>query len=401
MAAGRQLYLSAKGRAVSALQLRWLGRERVTAYSCIFFAVLLAGLVYYYFEATGKVGSDFLAFWSAGRLVTQGAAAQAYDPAAVGAVQAAIGYDTFAFVNPPPFLFAVAPFGLLPYPAAWIAWVVVTWSAWFLVSRRLAPKLPWPIAAFPGAWLGATHAQSGLIVSALQSGFAVLLRRRPFLAGLCVGAMVIKPHLALLLPFALAAGHEWRAFAGAALGAIGLLLLAWAAFGTDTMLAYRQSWEVSRILMEQGGSEFFLRQVTVYAQLRIMLGATPAAIVQAVVSLFTIVVVWRAWRGPAGVEGKIALLMAAAPLATPYLFSYDLPFLVIPTVWLIRQAIEHGHGPWERPVLLILYLSPLVTRASALPLGINLMPVAFFVMLWMIWLRLRSEDTTPRPTALG
>ena len=64
-----------KAQLTTFLQLRWLGRERVTAYSCIFFAVLLAGLVYYFFEATGKTGSDFLAFWSAGRLVAQGATA--------------------------------------------------------------------------------------------------------------------------------------------------------------------------------------------------------------------------------------------------------------------------------------------------------------------------------------
>lgn len=388
-------------RLIAFLQLRWLGRERITAYSCILFAVLLAGLIFYFFEATGKTGSDFLAFWSAGRLVTQGEAARAYDPSAVGAVQAAIGYDTFAFVNPPPFLFAIAPFGLLSYPAAWVAWVAATWGAWFLVSRRLAPRLSWPIAAFPGAWLGATHAQSGLIVSALQGGFAILLRRRPFLAGLCIGAMVIKPHLAVLLPFALAAGREWRAIAGAAAGAIGCLLLAWAAFGTDTMLAYRHSWEVSRILMEQGGSEFFLRQVTVYAQMRVISGAASAAIAQALVSLFAIVLVCRVWRGPAGVEGKIALLMAAAPLATPYLFSYDLPFLVIPTIWLIRQAIEQGHKSWERPALLILYLSPLIARATALPLGINLMPLASFAMIWMIRQRLLPEGAGPKPTARG
>ena len=52
--------------------------------------------------------------------------------------------------------------------------------------------------------------------------------RRPVLAGALLGALVIKPHLALLVPFWLAAGGQWRAFAAAAASAAGLLVLAWA-----------------------------------------------------------------------------------------------------------------------------------------------------------------------------
>lgn len=380
-----------KRRLAAFLQLHWLGRDRATVYCRILWATLLIGLFYYFLEAMGRTGSDFLAFWSAGKLAIHGMAATVYDSSAVGAVQAAIGrHDVFAFVNPPPFLLLVTPFGLMPYPLAWIVWVVLTWSAWFLVSRRLAPALGWPVAAFPGAWLGATHAQSGLVCGALLSGFALLLDTWPFVAGLCVGALIIKPHFAVLFPVALIAGRHWRAFVGAAAGAAGLLLIAWAVFGTQTMLNYTQSWEVSRALMRDSGEEFFLRQVTVYAQMRVFAAPEVAAVGQALVSLAAAALIWLAWRGAGDLPGKIALLMAATPLATPYLFSYDLPFLIVPMLWLIGQAIMHGFGPWERPVLVLLYLSPLITRAAALPLGINAMPAVSCLMTWMIWHRLRS-----------
>src|SRR3546814_1775922 len=105
---------------------------------------------------------------------------------------------------------------LLPYHLAWIVWVAATYAFWFWTSRAFARNLAWPIAAFPGALLGASHAQTGLLTSGLQAGAAKLLRDRPVAAGLCIGALIVKPHLALLFPVALAAGRHWSAFAGAA-----------------------------------------------------------------------------------------------------------------------------------------------------------------------------------------
>lgn len=383
---GRGSESEGAGRLAAALQLRWLGHDRARAYAAILFAVLALALVHYFREAMGPTGSDFLAFWSAGKLTAGGAAAAAYDPAAAGAVQASLGRsDVFAFVNPPPFLFAVLPLGLLTYPQAWIAWVMLGWTAWFLASRRLAPGLGWPVAAFPGAWLGATHAQLGLVCGALMAGFAALLGKRPFLAGLCLGALVIKPHLAVLVPFALLAGGQWRAIAGAAVASVGLVVLSWAAFGTETLLAYTHSWEVSRILMQDGSREFFLRQVTPYSQVRVHASPMAANAVQAVISLAAAGLTWIAWRRPGDLAGKVALVLALTPLATPYLFTYDLPFLVVPVIWLIVSAKNRGFGAWERPVLLLLYLSPLATRAAALPLGLNLMPAASALMAWLVW----------------
>jgi hypothetical protein len=378
---------------LDALQLRWIGKVRIIAYSRI---LLFASLFSFYVpwrQAMGRTGSDFLAFWSAGRLVVTGAAARVYDLAATGAVQAGVGRENvFAFVNPPPFLLVVAPLGLLTYPAAWIAWIVVTYGLWLAVSRLLDRRLFWPIAAFPGALVAGWHAQTGLAMSALQGGAAVLLRRRPFAAGLCVGALICKPHLALLFPVAFIAGRQWRAFAGAAVGALGLVALSWLVFGTQTLLAYRQSWAVSRYLMDTGSAEFFLRQVTVYAAVRVAFTPLAATLAQGLVTLAVAGLVWRAWSGKAPLEAKLALLMAATPLATPYLFSYDLPFLIVPVIWLIGQARDRPQGGWERANLMFFYLSPLVARALALPLGANITPWVQMWMMWEVWRRMGGEN---------
>jgi hypothetical protein len=389
-------------RLTSFLELRWLGRERVVAYSCILLLVSVVSCVPSYLHATGAVGSDFLAFWSAGRLVVGGAASSVYDIRATYAVQAALGrHDVFAFVNPPPFLLVVWPLGYLPYNLAWIVWVAATYAFWLALSRRCCRGLGWPVAAFPGALVAAWHAQTGLLTGGLQAGAGGWLARRPWLAGCCIGALIVKPHLALLFPVALAAGRLWRAFAGAALSTVGLLLLAWLIFGAQTMLAYPRSFAVSRYLMATGDTDFFLRQVTVYAAVRVAASPWAAIAAQALASAAVAALTWRVWSRPGPIEGKVALLMAATPLATPYLFSYDLPFLILPVCWLLREARLRPGGRWERPMLLFFYLSPLATRALALPLGANLTPWVQVWMLWAVWERLRQSTPTEESAALA
>lgn len=383
-----------EGSLTGFLRLRWLGRKRVVAYSAILALGSLISLYWFFRQAMGPQGSDFLAFWSAGRLAVEGNASAAYDPALLGRVQAEVGRsDVFAFVNPPPLLLGIWPLGLLSYPAAWIAWVGVTYAVWLLTTRRLYPRLSWPIAAFPGALVAAWHAQTGFLTSAIQAAAAGWLGKRPFCAGLCIGALIVKPHLAVLFPVALLAGRQWRAIAGAAVSVAGLLLLAWLVFGTGTMLAYPQSWRVSTYLLETGSDAFFLRQTTVYAMFRVFFGSQCATLLQGVATIGAAGATWLAWSRPHGsVEGKLALLFAATPLATPYLFSYDLPFLIIPICWLIASSRDDEFGGWRRPVLLALYFSPLLTRAMALPLGINPMPLVSVALVWMVWRRLGSPD---------
>ena len=333
-------------------------------------------------EAMKPGGSDFIAFWSAAVMLADGAGVRIYDPTALGAVQATVDPSGIVpFVHPPPFLLAIWPLGYLSYPASWIAWSITTFALWFLATRRLFPSLAWPIAGFPGALIAAWHAQTGFLTSAFQALIAAQLRDRPFRAGLCIGLLVIKPHLAVLIPFALLGARMWSAIFGATLSILVIALVSWGLFGSDVWLAYPSSWGVSKTLMDIADDVFFLRQVTIYAMF--MAWGTPvvAAFAQIAATAGSILTVWKFWSSKAPVDAKMALLFALTPLATPYLFSYDLPFLVVPVLWLV----QHFKGAWSRPVLVGLYLSPLVCRAMALPLSINPTPLVCIGMAVMIY----------------
>jgi hypothetical protein len=381
---------------------QWLDGQRVRGYAVLLGIASLALLANSYIKAMTPTGSDFLAFWGAGHVTVAGDPAAAYDLAVQERVQTgpATGIDAqgfFAFVNPPPFLFATAPFGALPFPLAWIAWVVLGYAAWAWAAIRAFPKL-WPIVVvFPGALVAAGHAQAGLLTSALLVGAVATLDRKPVLSGALIGALIIKPHLALLLPFWLAAGRRWKAFWAAGASVAALLLASWAVFGTQTMLAYPTSWAASAQIMATGDDAFHLRMATIYGQLRLIMPATPALAINVVVALAMLVLVWRSWRAfgqATGEPGKAtgALALAATALASPYLFNYDLPFLILPLLWLVQQGLARGFFPYEKLLLVALFLAPYATRAAALPLHLNLMPLASALLVWLVWRRGASQE---------
>jgi hypothetical protein len=370
-------------------EARWLDGERVRGYAVLIGIASLALLAVSWVQARGPDGSDFLAFWGSAKAVLAGLPQAAYDLRWQEKVQTGAGFTGwYAFVNPPPFLFVTVPFGLLPVALAWIVWVVVTYALWAWAGVKAFPRLWLLVLVFPGALIAAGHAQNGFVTGALLVGGVALLDRRPLTAGALLGALIIKPHLALLVPFWLAAGGRWRAFAAAAASALGLLALAWLAFGSETMLAYSGTWQASAAILRVGDAEFFLKMATLYAQVRIYAGESAAMVSAIALGLAMITLVAVSWRR-FGQDGQAtgALMLAATALASPYLFNYDLPFLVLPVLWLVREGLREGFRPWEKALLVGLWFAPYATRAAALPLGLNLMSVASALLLWLVWSR--------------
>ena len=59
----------------------------------------------------------------------------------------------------------------------------------------------------------------------------------------------------------------------------------------------------------------------------------------------------------------------------------------MPTLWLVREGLAEGFRPYEKLGLVLLYFAPFASRALALPLGANLMPLASAGLLALVWSR--------------
>lgn len=80
--------------------------------------------------------------------------------------------------------------------------------------------------------------QNGLLSGALFIAAMRLLDRRPVWSGILLGILSFKPHLGLLIPFALLAGRLWIPFAVASATVLILAVLSLAIWGADPWIAY-------------------------------------------------------------------------------------------------------------------------------------------------------------------
>jgi predicted nucleic acid-binding protein len=286
---------------------------------------------------------DFLSFWAAGKIAIGGNAPGMYDIAAHRAVERSVTeVGTLPFPYPPPFALIVAPFALLPFGAAFTAWLLVTGALYLTAARgwirgRLA-------LAQPAVLINGFVGQSAFLTCGLIFGGLRLLAARPILGGALLGALVIKPQLGLMLPVALIAGRRWRAIWGAVASSAVLAALSWLALGTKAWLAF------FALLGTFGGFVAASRWpwhelASIFAFLRFFGVPTSTALaIHAAVALAAAFMVWHGWRENR--DGKEALLAAATLLGPPYLLSYDAVLLALPVAWLLARRPAWSLGVW-------------------------------------------------------
>jgi alpha-1,2-mannosyltransferase len=363
---------------------RW---HRTVATGMAVLFVIVAGWTCWIIYSTPQA-ADFLSYWAAAKLALDGVPANAYDIGKHRAVELAIAPidGLLPFPYPPPFLLLLVPFGLLSFALAFAAWLIFTGGLYVATVRRTAP-LPYSLA-HPSALANVLIGQNGFLTASLFIGGTALLERRPFLGGLTLGLMIIKPQLALLLPMIVFAARMWSAMAGAILSAATLSLLALALLGSETFLgfwrilpAYTGFMAGSKVPWDELASPFaFLRWFDVPQGV--------ALLIHGVIATAAGGLVWWSWRS--AIPQRVPMLAAATMLVPPYIFTYDALLLVVPLAWFIRRK--------EYPLLVaLLWMLCLLPVASYFDFyaGPNSIPIAAIICLLVLWRQ--GRDCVPEP----
>lgn len=338
-------------------------------------------------DPAGKaLGTDYLSFWSAARIALGGKPAAVYDIALHHATQrAALGAEVgyAAFFYPPVFLLVVLPFGLLPYLASLGAWLAVTGYAYWRAVRLWAAGWAGAGAAFlayPALLVNAGHGQNGFLSAALLGAGAFLTQKRPWLAGALLGGLIIKPHLALLVPVALILRGLWRPFLAAGGGALGLLALSVVAFGAETWRGFLTTAPLARATLEQGLVEPEKMQ-SLFAAVRMLGGGlAPAYALQGAMGIVAVAGLALVARKRADDLAQGAVLVSGTLLATPFLLDYDLTLAAIPLAWVFVEARRAGFLSYEKIVLGAAFLLPLVSRGIAMKFHVPFAPLLLFAL---------------------
>lgn len=370
-----------------ALSSRFFTAHRLFAYPLIFLTVYMIAAIAWLSMSSNMLdprekplGYDFITFWAGSWLSLNDSPAAVFDPAAIVAAEriaVPASEKIFLWHYPPTFLLMVTPLSLLPYLAAYLLWVAVTFAAYALVIRKMAPQPQTLLLliAFPGAFLNLSHGQNGFITAALLGGALLTLERRPVLAGILFGLMSFKPHFGVLIPIALACGWHWRAFAAAAITTVAFAALSVLVLGFEPWVAFWNNIPLARAVFEDGLIRWS-KLPSLYAALRLAgVGLPGAYAAQGLLALSVAgVVAWVWWRKPR-LALRGAVLVTGALLVTPYLFNYDYAILAIPIALLAMDGYVRGWLGYERGILAVAWVMPLVAIGLADATSVQIGPV--------------------------
>ncbi|MGQ0558747.1 MAG: glycosyltransferase family 87 protein [Sphingosinicella sp.] len=330
-------------------------------------------------------GRDFVNVYSAGALTLSGQLELLYSIDAYRQFQldlfgTGLRYHNYSY--PPVTLLYTWLFALLPYPAALLAWLGGTGALFGLAARPYCREagLPlWAALLAPACLISLWAGHYGFLLGALWLGAFSLLDRRPLLAGLLIGVMVVKPHLAMLIPLVLLRRRAWTAFAAAAATAILLVLLSGAVFGFELWQTYLTETAMVQAAMVDDVGAFFLTMMPTLTP-ALSIAGLPVGLAlagQAMVALAAIFVLLA--RLPADPRQAGLATALATFLVLPYAFSYDMTVAGLAGLILFRQALAQG----SRGQALIAGVAAFAPMA-VMYLNVIPLPVAPLLIAWQL-----------------
>jgi hypothetical protein len=388
----------------------WLTADRIRAVATVSLALCCLSILYLLITSHGTLdawgrplGTDFSDVWTAGRMALDGRAPDAWNWAAHYQVQQAVHGDPhvpfYGWHYPPPFLLLASLLACLPYLAALFVWQAASlWGA-LKVCRAILPGRTALLAALgaPVVLVCAAHGQNGFLTAALLGAGLLLLDRRPLLAGLLFGCLVYKPQFALVVPLLLLAGGYVRAIAGAFASAALLIGATLAIWGWPVWQAFLDSLPLTRqVVIEQGETGWYKIQ-SPFACVRMWGGSIAFAYaVQGAMTLLAMGAVFWLTRA-ARPNLRNAAVCAAAMLSTPYVLDYDLVVLGLGAAFLVADGLERGFLSWDKSLLALVWIAPLVSRSLAEFAFVPLGQASIVILLGLALRRTLADGRLTRP----
>ena len=291
------------------------------------------------------IGGDYIAFYTAGRLIAQGHPGLIYDRAAVEAVQAVALAGTIpdfydAYRNPPFFALVFAPISgldLVPSFAVWsaislAALVVAVWQA-RSASQLSIGRFGLLIVAlgFPAVFFCLIDGQNSTLSLLLYVLLYQALRlRHDRRAGVVAALGLFKPQLFFLFPLLFLAARRWNALAAYLATALGIMVTSVWLVGFDGML----TWIRSLIDYESGNATrngWRMSSISAFVGQLAPGQSAVGLVVTLTLSAVLIAALVALWRRPGAVYLTAfgwSITVLVATLVDPHLVDYDLTVLV-------------------------------------------------------------------------
>lgn len=339
---------------------------------------------------------DFVAFWSGGMLLGDGAGASLLDAEQQRAVQVALrdrlsateairGVDLhYPFLNPPPLALLFVPLAVLPFHWAYIVWAGISFAG-FAVSVALQLRgssrgrgKAVALLAFGGVWITLLEGQiNAVLLLAFSLSLLAFQRQRCVTGGALLGILWLKPQYALPFALLLLLKRRWRELTGMAGVGAGIGALSLAMVGPAGIVEYiAQLRRISAFRPPVDALVSPHAMVNWRAMLLNLWPDVPDGEGQVLVMLLggsTILVALLSWRGawePASdrFPRQMLIVTLAAILASPHSHFHGAVLLLAPLAALLARPTDRAMPAKGWRTLLVggLMLSAAVTPFASL-----------------------------------
>ena len=210
---------------------------------------------------------------------------------------------------------------------------------------------------------------------------------RPFLAGIALGFLALKPPFLTALPLIFLLAAAWRILGGLLISAAAQFALARLYFGAEVMrdyfntLLHPSQWlgiaELNFATIQMHSLRSFWTLLVPFSSLSLALYLLSSIIVVAVAAMI--------WKSKQPLHLRFAALILAAVLVNPHLFIYDLLVLAPCLLLLVDGTLAHpdSHSAELRVLTWLVFVLPLfgpLSRWTHLQLSV----IAFAALLWTL-----------------
>ncbi|AWU99559.1 DUF2029 domain-containing protein [Burkholderia sp. JP2-270] len=377
-------------------------KERLVLYSAaiLLFQLILLGIWAFscwvlHIPGVPPPGIDFRVFWSASFVSLHSGPLAAFDLHQLFSAEAGLLPDfspaqiSAPWVYPPTFQLLIYPLALLPYIASYGLFVCISIGCALMACAPAMKNSPLPwitLIAFPGIWVVTVCGQNSLLTLAFAAGALGLLERRPIIAGICAGMLVIKPQLALLFPLLFICGGHFRAICAMAVTATLFCAVSVLVFGLPLWARFFHtlSW-FSHLILANNAGGIWNAMPTPFAVSRRLGTSLPTAFaIQAAIAIPAVLATSVLWVRRKHSDLCSAAAIIATLLTQPYLVYYDLAWLLLAIVYLCNYDQKtNALGRADYAVMALVWLLPalsffFVFKPSAGQPGAVLLP--FFLI---------------------
>lgn len=335
---------------VEAIEIAKYSLEKRRTYSCALLVCLVAILLFSAAEFAGwtqpvhaRKFVDFDDFHLVARLLWLGEIRSAYHLPALSAFQKSLsGLEGFLpWTYPPQFVLLLAPLAFFPLGVAYLFFTGISFAAFLAVLKRISGTsfVPVLMITFPALLITIRCGQNGFVTGTLIGLACLGFAHRRSIAGLPLGLMIIKPHLAVAFALYAILNRRWGAVLTAASTVLLSVVVVTAMLGLGIWPAFFGGIREAGIFLSQGFYPLF-RMVSLYAAFRAF--GVPSALAMAIqllaACLALAAVVWASRRLAA--RQVLGVAAIASLLVSPYVYDYDMPIFAIGLALLHDDIVE-------------------------------------------------------------